>query len=390
MKILVLSSSYLPKLNGVTRTVSALSEGLGRRGNEVVVVTKWRSGLTRESVNGSTRVVRLGRGRGFGEAAFFWGAMTLFTVRSCIRREFQIVHAHGTISGLSAVCGWLIGRVPFVVSFHQDALIGWETGQNRLHGVRYHFTRLLQTTVCSFAAVVTVQSPRVKEITQRVLGLNGKTRVAVLPNAVDVARFSIDDSPPPSNRSILFVGNLIRRKGIDVLLRSIALLVDSFPDARLTIVGKGPEEANLLNLARDLGISSSVNFANEVDDRTLASLYHSAAAVVLPSYSEVFGVVILEAMAANRPVVVTSTVGAMSLISDRISGRIVAIGDSKGLADAIADLFSNYEGAVEMAGVGHQLVLSKYSVEAVTESLEWLYRSETSSPNIDAGENPTL
>ena len=202
----------------------------------------------------------------------------------------------------------------------------------------------------------------------------------MLPNAVDVARFAVDDSPPPRNRNVLFVGNLIKRKGIDVLLRATANLVAEFPDMRLTIVGKGPEKASLQNLAADLGVSTSVSFIGEVDDDTLASLYHSATIVVLPSYSEVFGVVILEAFAANRSVVATSTVGAISVITDRVSGRIVPIGDSEGIADAIADLFSNYEAAVEMAGVGHQLAVSKYSVEAVTESLEWLYRSESLSP----------
>src|SRR5271170_59686 len=373
MRVLVLSSSYLPKLNGVTRTVSALSEGLAKRGYEVVVVTKWRKGLSRESVSGSTRVVRLGRGRGVGERVFFWGAMTHFTIRSCRNKEFRIVHAHGTISGLSAICGWMAGRVPFVVSFHQDALIGWETGQNRLHGFKYHCTKLLQTRVCNSAAAVTVQSSRVREITRRVLGLKPSVRLVVLPNTVDVAKFSSNGSAPPSNRNVLFVGNLIRRKGVDVLLESLAGLKRSFPEATLTIVGRGPEKANLVTLAASLGISASTSFVDEVDDRTLASLYSSAEVVVLPSNSEVFGVVILEALAANRPIVATATVGATSIISDGTSGRLVPIGDSEGLAAAIADLFADGEEAERMARVGHQLVLSKYSVEAVTEDLGILY-----------------
>ena len=377
----MLSSSYLPKLNGVTRTVSALSDGLGRRGDEVTVVTRWRKGLPRRSEGASTRVVRVGRGKGFGESAFLWGAMTLFTVRSCKKKEFEVVHAHGTISGLSAVCGWLIGRVPFLVSFHQDALIGWETGYNRLYGFKYHLTRFLQARICGFAAVVTVQSPEVGEITRRALGLDDTTRIAVLPNAVDIARFSSDDSPPPCNRNILFVGNLIKRKGIDVLLRSFASLEELFPDARLTIVGGGPEKTSLENLARDLGISAKVSFLDEVDDKTLASLYHGSAVVILPSYSEVFGVVILEAFAANRPVIATATVGATSIITDNVSGRIVPIGDSKGIASAITDLFSDEKSAVEMARVGHQLVLAKYSAEAVGGSLEWLYRSVVAESN---------
>jgi glycosyltransferase involved in cell wall biosynthesis len=168
---------------------------------------------------------------------------------------------------------------------------------------------------------------------------------------------------------------LIKRKGVDVLLRSIALLVDSFPNIRLTIVGKGPEQGGLQRLARQLGISANVFFVDEVDDKMLPSFYHRSAVIVLPSYSEVFGVVILEALAANRPVVATATVGATSILTDRVSGRIVPIGDSKGIADAISSLFSDYKSGVEMAKVGHQLVLSKYGVNVVTKSLEWLYRS---------------
>jgi len=154
----------------------------------------------------------------------------------------------------------------------------------------------------------------------------------------------------------------------------------------LTIVGKRPEKANLQNLASDLGVSTNVSFIGEVDDDTLASLRHSSAAVVLPSYSEVFDVAILEAFAANGSVVATSTVGAMSVVTDRVSGRIAPFGDSEAVADAIADLFSNYEAAVEMAEVGHQLAVSKYSIEAVTESLERLYQSEA-PPRIKRPEN---
>ena len=77
-------------------------------------------------------------------------------------------------------------------------------------------------------------------------------------------------------------------------------------DTRLTIVGEGSEETGLRKLIGELGIAANVRFANEVDDETLAELYHDST-VVVPSRSEVFGVVILEAFAANRPVVATAT-----------------------------------------------------------------------------------
>jgi len=273
-----------------------------------------------------------------------------------------------------------MAKIPFFITFHQDALIGWQTEYDQNHGVRNHLTKFLQARICGFAAVVTVQSPTVKEITKHVLGLNGKVRVVVLPNTVDVARFSIDDSPPPQNRNLLFVGNLIKRKGIDVLMRSVAVLVESFPDTRLTIVGIGPEKDSLQALASELLVSNSVSFLGEVDDIALKSQYHSAAAVILPSYSEVFGVVILEALAASRPVIATATVGAMSIISDCVTGRVVPIGSSKGVANAIADLFSDDKSATEMAKAGHQLVLAKYALEAVSKDLESLYRSVVSCP----------
>ena len=333
--------------------------------------------------------MRVGRGKGFGEALFFWGAMTLFTAQACRKKEFDVIHAHGTLSGLSAVVGSMIGRIPFILSFHQDALIGWETGYNRLGGFKYNLTRLLQATICNFAAVVTVQSSAVKDITQRVLGLNDEEKMALLPNTVDVAKFSADDSPPPANRSILCVGNLIKRKGVDVLLGSVAILVRAFPDVKLTVAGTGPERANLQRLASDLNISANVNFVGEVDDKTLAAMYRSAEVVVLASYSEVFGVVILEALAAHRPVVATATVGAKSIITDRVSGRIVPIGDSSGIALAIADYFSDHDSAAEIARTGHQLGLTQYSVEAVCERLQGLYQSNSSASHKTAYVAPT-
>lgn len=390
LKILILTSSYLPKVNGVTRTVSTIADGLIRRGHEVVVVTKWREGLSREAVNEGARVARVGSGRRFGEAFFFLLSMTRFAAVSRMKGECDVIHAHGTLPGLAALVSHLITKSPFVCSFHQDALIGWETGY-RLSGIRVALGRFLQSLICNWAGFVTVQSTTVGDITRRVLKLKRGERIVVIPNPVNTSRFKpLPGNQPDVRTTLLFVGNLIRRKGVDVLIRALPEIIKRSSNVNLVIVGTGPEGDALARLCETLGVGGKVTFAKEVKDDDLVLRYSNAAVVVLPSQSEVFGNVLAEALAMQKSVVATATVGALSIISDGISGRVVPIGDQVSLANAITDTLADKERAARMASFGYNTVQADFSSEAVARKLEVIYMSLTSSRPIQNFEGKML
>lgn len=174
-------------------------------------------------------------------------------------------------------------------------------------------------------------------------GLRG--RIGVVPNGVDL-------QPPRqgSGDAIVYVGRLIGAKGVDELLDALRLL----PGERLTIVGDGPDRARLEHKARGLPVA----FTGHVDHATACQYIRAARCLVLPSHTEAFPNVILEAMAAGVPVVATRTGGVPALVQDGRTGLIVAPGAVESLAGALARLTHDETLCLAMGRHAHEAARS--------------------------------
>jgi len=319
-------------------------------------------------------VRRVGIGRRFGESFFFTlylAAKAVTTVRS---QGIEVIHAHGTIAGISAMVAKSFTGKRIVVTFHQDALLGWETGYYRIGGFRSNLTRIAQKLISSQAEILTVQSDTVGEIMKRVLGIGDDRKIVSLPNPIDISRFTaIETLETRSATQILYVGNLLIRKGVDTLLRAFSLVKGSIPEVRLTIIGKGPQWDRLHSLASELRVSDSVTFLGQVTDRELISAYRKAAVFVLPSEAEVFGIVLAEALLLETPVVSTRTIGASSIVQSGYSGVLVDIDKPGELAQAIVTILLDEKKACSMAARGRVFVEANFGLDVVTTQLERLY-----------------
>jgi len=129
---------------------------------------------------------------------------------------------------------------------------------------------------------------------------------AIVPELIDLAgwRRLLAENPAPAERfTVLFVGRFYRRKRVDVLLRAAALLRSRIRDLEVRVVGNGPCAAHLHRLSRELRLEGTVTWLGDVPRATLVSEYNRAAVFCLPSVQEGFGIVLLEAMAAGKPIV---------------------------------------------------------------------------------------
>jgi len=135
----------------------------------------------------------------------------------------------------------------------------------------------------------------------------------VIPNGVDAERFCSGDGRDP--RTVLFVGRLVERKGIEDLVCAFSDVVRTHASARLVIVGEGPERPHLEKLAGRGAAAKRIRFLGRVDHAKLPEIYRSAGIFVLPSRREGMPNVLLEAMASGLPVVCT-TAAAAGLIRD--------------------------------------------------------------------------
>lgn len=149
--------------------------------------------------------------------------------------------------------------------------------------------------------------------------------------------------------TILYVGQLIERKGISILISAINMIhLPERKKCQFIIVGDGPEKHNLIQLSRKLGIDKETQFLGKVSDQELIKWYASADIFVLPSFSEGRPTVINEAMASGCAIVATNVSGIPEQVKEGYNGFLVDPGDPKVLAERIDYLLTNEDDLVRM------------------------------------------
>ncbi len=161
-------------------------------------------------------------------------------------------------------------------------------------------------------------------------------RVFIVPPGVDLATFRPLDRVEARHKIgysggplLLFVGRLERLKGVEIAIRALALLKGrAYPDLRLLVVGEDSrdgdesEKDRLMSVASSLAVRDHVDFLGSVAHHELPYFYSAADACIMPSYSESFGLVALEAQACGTPVVASGVPGLRSVVRDRRSGGV--------------------------------------------------------------------
>ncbi len=188
-------------------------------------------------------------------------------------------------------------------------------------------------------------------------------QVAYLPNFVHpperpaASRLGFDT--PLDAPLLLAMGRLHENKGFDILLRAMAKL----PDMWLWLAGEGPESSRLSALADELGVSDRVRFLGWRDDPD--ALLLACDIFVCSSRHEPLGNIVLEAWAAEKPVVAADASGPKSLIGDNEAGRLVPVGDPDALAAAVGELAGNDTLAKQVAAEGRRRYERGYTEDAV-------------------------
>ncbi|MFB3764618.1 MAG: glycosyltransferase family 4 protein [Methanotrichaceae archaeon] len=211
---------------------------------------------------------------------------------------------------------------------------------------------------------------------------NHKDKLVVVPNGVDTDRFRQIDrnkGKAPDGKTVFFLGLLDRfhrYKGLDILLQAMAAVTRQMPDAKLLVGGNGELLDHYRDIAATLGISKNMEFLGFVPDAMLTECYNRCDAFILPSISseqEGFGIVLLEAMACERPVISTEIVGVADDVLRFDTGRIVKPGDINALANAIIEILDDDALAAEMGHRGRRLVEEKYTWRKIGRDVLRIY-----------------
>ncbi len=213
-----------------------------------------------------------------------------------------------------------------------------------------------------------------------------RERVAVVPPGVDLSMFQPMDRADArreigygNGRLLLFVGRLERLKGVEVAIRALALLRDRrHDDVRLLILGEDSHEGDesekdrLKAIASEVGVRDRVDFIGSVAHHELPYFYAAADVCVMPSYSESFGLVALEAQSCGCPVVASGVSGLRSVVRDEVSGYLIDGHDSAAYAERIGRVLEDRELAEQMGRRG-RLLAQRFSWTRTADRLEVLF-----------------
>lgn len=265
------------------------------------------------------------------------------SVRASLRRalpfldqtfSYDLIHAHTAYLDGGAAC-WLSQRrgVPYVLTEHtgpfssltQQPWIRWQTRRALAQAQR----------------VWCVSSALAAEVS-RLLPAERRSRLSVLANGVDLEHFRPPArwAPNPQAPHLLAILALEPNKAPLLLLRAFAQLRRQVPAARLTLVGSGPLEGEVRGFLAQQGWSApTVRLLGKQPRREVARLLRDEAdLLVLCSYVETFGVVLLEALASGKPVVATDCGGPRDILTTPAVGRLCPVGDAQALAQALAEV----------------------------------------------------
>ena len=193
---------------------------------------------------------------------------------------------------------------------------------------------------------------------------------------VDPARYDTGSRTAVAKR-ILFVGRLAAVKGVPVLLEAMAKVRARHPDARLTLVGDGPDRGALEALAARLELSDVVTFAGYADEDGVAAHLADTDLFVLPSFAEGVPVVLMEAMAARVPVIASRVAGVPELVKDGESGCLVPAGDTESLVARMDMLLADPDRRRIMGEAGRAKVCADHDVAREAEKLRALFSRST-------------
>jgi len=230
----------------------------------------------------------------------------------------------------------------------------------------------LQRAVFDAAAEIIVLS----EYWRDIVGLRAdESKIRVVPNAVDPEDYPVDpevDRPEEANEAhVVFVSNLIERKGVSELVAALDRLADRRDDFRATVAGDGPLADRVEALADDHEAVEYVGYVSEERKRTLLA---EGSVFVLPTYAEGLPIAMLEGMAGANAVVSTS-VGSIPEVIDDDRGLLVEPGDVDGLVDAMETLLNDPRRRERMAASNRRAVETEYSWDSALAELRDAYES---------------
>lgn len=363
MKIAILITLFPPKwLAGAQIATLNIAKYLARKGHEVHILTSQDKGLPKKGIEKGFYVHRckFPRIRIFGILLFYFE--TLITLR---RIKPDLVHVQAITNGLCAFAFQKIFKKPYVVWCRgSDVYLPWS------------FKKVTSKLVLNDAATIIALTENMKQQIQRIVN----KKVIVISNAIDLEKTKQIEKKELRKRLrmkddekiIIFVGRLHEVKGISYLIEAMNIVVKKNQKTRLLLIGTGKSRSYLQSLVEQLNLEEYISFIGTVPNDKVLEYMAASNVLVLPSLSEGFPVVLLEAMASGLPIVATRVGGLQEIIKDGTNGFLVEPKKPKELAEKISMILGDNE-LRERISRNNKEEVKKYSWKSIIDKLEKIY-----------------
>jgi glycosyltransferase involved in cell wall biosynthesis len=383
MRILLVTDQYPPMIGGVPTTTRELALDLAQRGHQVWVVAPSESARSIQEDEPNLRVHRY--------ASFEWPAyeglriafLPLAQISALIRKvQPDVIHIHSPLmlGQIGRILGSSLG-IPVIATNHYMPLnVSVSLHNSKLSKPFSAWTYRYIVSFFNRCDLVTAPTETGVELL-RAQGL--RTPAQVISNGIHMDKFSGVKADPALLRALdlpldtpllLHVNRLSKEKRVDVVIEAMRHV--SRP-AHLVLVGGGPEQPRLTQLARDLGVADRVTFSGQISDQELASLHMAGSMFMIASEAELQSIATMDAMLAGLPVIAADAVALPELVRDGCNGALFTPGDSAGCAAAINSLLAD-ETLRRRMGQTSRLLIQAHDRELILDQWEAAYQETRS------------
>lgn len=342
MRIAILGArSFPPQMSGIDNQVFELSKRLAGRGHHVFLFVAEKGRVRYKNIH-PVRIPQIRKE--FGDLSISYLSYNMLSIPYILRyvRKYriEIIHANNPISGFAGSVVKVLAGIPLIYTMR-----GTIPDNIRARGgMVANILQMFEKRALYRADLVTAITSHILKTTTSWYGK--KIKAKVIPNGIDLPRFRDGNVKKirrefkikPEGRVVLYIGRLVRVKGIGYLISAMSGILKKFPDTKLLIVGEGPMREELETLAGTLGIKEGVIFAGL--RRDIGDILGASDLLALPSLHEGFPNVALEAMACGRPVVACRVTSLPEIIDPGI-GVLVKPRSPHALELAISSLLGN-------------------------------------------------
>ncbi len=415
LRIFIAISTFHPYVGGAEKQAHAQGRVLRERGHEATIVTfrhdkQWAK---HETIDGVPVIRTAGfllgdrkeQPRVFQQVLYILALLVMGWTLWRERHKYDLLHVYQlSLLTLPAAIVCKLSRKPLIVAVRSSGSAGKVSGSHNtasllagpldptepwlridaqtwidgdleaLVRMGKPFVRYTRMLLLQIHAVVVVLSSRMKEYVVAHDFLLPNTQL--IPNGVDTKRFyPTSDMSLEEKRAqtVVCVSKLRYEKGVDVLLQAWYLVQQQVPQARLLVVGSGPIQPQLTQMAEALGIRESIEFAGLQTD--VVAQLHRAGIAILPSRWEGMPNAVLEAMACGISCIATRVSGSEDIIQQGANGLLVEVEDYEAMAEALITLLCDTTLAERCGQAARATVEQRYSLEHITDMYIELYES---------------